>query len=278
MSRKSDVKVTVGHDAEVFLVDDEDNFIPAIDLVGGTKENPRQVMGGALQEDNVMAELNITPAHTPEEFADKTEIVLEQLNEEVAQRGLRTKICESATFHENLLFTDKAMEFGCDPDINIYTFEKNEVDNNELIEKNLRTCGGHIHVGLESIDEHPRMREWLVWGMDLFVGLPLTLMEPGNNLRRKYYGKAGAHRVKPYGIEYRVPSNYWLTNRKLMEWVAYQTRSVAFQVHSQRNNNMFIKKMRSIGKEKIQEIINNKQQYSAAAYTKHLRIKYPKSV
>jgi hypothetical protein len=33
------------------------------------------------------------------------------------------------------------------------------------------------------------------------------------------YGQAGAFRIKPYGMEYRVLSNAWLQTPELMGWV-----------------------------------------------------------
>ena len=71
--------VTVGHDAELFLYDENDNAIPSIGLVGGSKECPRPVNGGAVQEDNVMAELNIEPCTTAKQFVNRTNDVMESL-------------------------------------------------------------------------------------------------------------------------------------------------------------------------------------------------------
>jgi hypothetical protein len=44
--------------------------------------------------------------------------------------------------------------------------------------------------------------------------------------RRQLYGKAGAFRPKPYGMEYRVLSNRWLDSEPLMRWV-YNTLQTA---------------------------------------------------
>ena len=77
--------VTVGHDAELFLYDENNNAYPSVGLVGGSKECPREVNGGAVQEDNVMAELNIEPCITGTQFVNRTNDVMEsfQANTEV---------------------------------------------------------------------------------------------------------------------------------------------------------------------------------------------------
>ena len=38
-------------------------------------------------------------------------------------------------------------------------------------------------------------------------------------MRKQLYGKAGAYRPKPYGFEYRTLSNFWVFDKKLIEWV-----------------------------------------------------------
>lgn len=70
--------------------------------------------------------------------------------------------------------------------------------------------------------EHPLD---VVKAMDLFLGVPSVLMDEGEE-RKQLYGKAGAHRPKPYGVEYRTLSNFWIapggtdTRRKeLCSWV-----------------------------------------------------------
>ena len=62
--------------------------------------------------------------------------------------------------------------------------------------------------------------------MDLFIGVPSVVLDtsPGSEERRELYGKMGAMRPKPYGLEYRVLSNFWVFDKELIKWVFNQTR------------------------------------------------------
>ena len=63
--------------------------------------------------------------------------------------------------------------------------------------------------------------------LDYYLGLPSLLFDPDTS-RRKMYGKAGAFRPKPYGMEYRVLSNAWLKSPELIKWVFNNTK-LAFE-------------------------------------------------
>ena len=58
----------------------------------------------------------------------------------------------------------------------------------------------------------------VIKAMDLFLGVPSVLMDNGID-RKKLYGKAGAFRSKPYGVEYRTLSNFWIFKPELIDWV-----------------------------------------------------------
>jgi len=55
--------------------------------------------------------------------------------------------------------------------------------------------------------------------LDWYLGGWSTQVDP-DTVRRNLYGKSGAMRFKPYGVEYRVLSNFWLTSadRKKQMW------------------------------------------------------------
>src|SRR3546814_16551327 len=71
----------------------------------------------------------------------------------------------------------------------------------------MRCAGGHLHVGwtegesLGSI-QHVMNCSDLVKQLDGYLGLG-SLGKDKDKVRRSLYGKAGACRIKPYGVEYR---------------------------------------------------------------------------
>ena len=83
--------------------------------------------------------------------------------------------------------------------------------------------------------------------MDFFLGLPSVLYDADTE-RRKLYGKAGAMRYKPYGVEYRTLSNAWLKNKNRMKQVA---TNAIIGVNEFFNGNIIADKVGD-----IQEIIN----------------------
>jgi len=203
----------IGADPEVFLkIKGTDFYIPSLDLIGGSKENPLKVDKGALQEDNVAAEFNVDPTSDPDEFTETVHYVMKQLQDKVGA-NLELNIQSSAEFDMEVLDDPRTREIGCDPDLNAYTQRENKYDVN-YESSGIRYAGGHIHLGNKSIVQRPHDILSLVKMMDLHVGSMLTMLDPDTE-RRKHYGKAGNYRVKPYGVEYRTASNFWLTSKDL---------------------------------------------------------------
>lgn len=202
--------VTLGADPEVFFYDNKQyTYVSAIGKVGGSKLEPLFIddYGHAVQEDNVAAEFNIPPVKTPEEFVKEINFMLSYLKEVAKKYDCSLGYATAVYFHDDQLTHPKALSFGCDPDINVWEMVEQKPPRLQGMDQKLRTCGGHIHIGWDN----PQLEEQieLVRALDVFVGAPLAHAE-GYSMRRKLYGKTGSCRIKPYGIEYRTPSNYWL--------------------------------------------------------------------
>lgn len=213
-------KVTFGLDAE-FIIRDKDTNLPVsmIDKIGGTKRRPLKVPYGALQEDGVLAEINIDPARTLFEWERNITTVLKCLENMVKKYNCYVDYNSiTAEYPISEMKDHRAWESGCDPDFNCWTDNKNDP---KEFESTLRTCGGHIHVGFKGINSfRPDFRNSLARTLDYYVGVPLFFYEPENK-RRELYGSPGAFRPKPYGVELRTPSNYWLKSSQMRKYTFF---------------------------------------------------------
>jgi hypothetical protein len=215
--------ITIGSDPEIFVASPNGALVSAEGLIKATKENPLPFGGEGffVQEDNVMVEFNTPPATSAEEFSVNHLTILSLIqNEYLDPNNLEFKYESSGHFNPNDLLTEQASTFGCEPDYTIYPkITKNKApDGNSTT---LRTCGGHLHYGYmpkNNSDFIKRMRL-----LDLMVGLPLAFEDRGSE-RTTMYGKAGCFRQKPYGFEYRTPSNVWLRSKELMEFAFEKSR------------------------------------------------------
>lgn len=248
---------SIGADPEFFLKQGN-KFISSVGIIGGSKEHPRPFgdNGFAVLEDNVAVEFNIPPAHNHTEFSQHIQEVLNKLQQELPQFEFSTE--SAAVFDPDQLQTPAAMEFGCDPDFNVWTKSENPRPN--ATNQNLRSAGGHVHVGTDL----PMIE--VIKAMDLFLGVPSTKLDPGK-LRRELYGKAGSFRPKSYGVEYRTLSNFWIFKESLINWVYTQTERAL----------NFVKDGNTISDENgllIQQCINNSD---TAAYEHLIRTYQPQT-
>lgn len=214
---------TLGSDPELMLKR-SGQLVSAIPIIKGTKLEPISLRDGMAQHDNVNAEFGIKPAENENEWVDRHLSVLSQLDTMIGN-DVKLFVAASANFPESELDCEEAKQFACDPDFNAYTCEMNFIDD-DAGEKTLRSCGGHIHVGLDELTEDIDLQINAVKAMDIFLGIPSLLLDkdPTSHRRRELYGKAGAHRPKPYGIEYRSLGNFWISHPSLTRLMWRLTR------------------------------------------------------
>lgn len=267
--------ITLGADPEVFLRDFNGKMISAVGKIGGTKEKPIPIPGMGniyrdeftMQEDNVALEYNIPPAYNIDDFVDYNEMALLALDD-MLPADLEICIVPSAKFDPDQLNTRQAKRFGCDPDYNAWTGAINPSPKKKT---NLRSCGGHIHLGLDQ-SMNPLDIEEIVRYMDLFLGVPSILLDFDKN-RRQLYGKAGSFRFQSYGLEYRTLSNFWLNDEAVIEWVAKQ----AFLIEQVANNprNLDLTDPSSNLAKAIVKCINNSDTQAATELVQFAGIKLP---
>lgn len=257
--------ITIGTDPEAFVVREDGTVDIAVGKIGGDKLVPLPVNGGAVQEDNVLAEFNIHPSSTEEQFVTTINTVIQEMEQLLCFHGLSVLFKPSHWFQKEDLAAGgyQAVQFGCDPDYNAYTGEVNPKPNTETT---LRTAGGHVHIGYNNPDEQTN-RE-LVIACDLLLGIPSVLLD-GDTERRAQYGKAGAFRHQPHGVEYRTLSNFWLASDDLKRWVFKQAALAA------EDRKSLIALVESIGGAEVQRIINESDTEAAGRIVAEYGIQMP---
>ena len=235
------LELKIGCDPEVFVFDTEtNNFICADGIVDGDKKNPLKIPHGALQVDGTALEFNIDPAKTKRQFVGHIQSVYNRLNRIVKDTNKKYTLVPTpyVVFNKEdfAKFPTRSKILGCDPDTNVYNCIVYNKRNFES--KPERTGSGHIHIGWtnnERIDSvgHLTICKELTRQLDYFVGYPTHFL--GNVVddtkRKRVYGQAGTFRPKHYGLEYRVPSNNWLKNKKFIEYVYDQTVLAVMEYH-----------------------------------------------
>jgi Phage phiEco32-like COOH.NH2 ligase-type 2 len=211
----------LGCDPEVFLFNEGANkYISSVGLIGGSKDYPMPIddEGNAVQEDNVTVEFNTPPCRSSADFITHINKNKEWIKQRAEKLGLQLMIKPSAVFDQDQLESHAAQTFGCEPDFNAWLDGKMN-PRPRAKNKNLRSCGGHVHI---QVDHDAVDILDVVKAMDLFVGC-LMLEFDDDKGRRELYGKAGAFRKKPYGVEYRTASNAWIESDERIQWVWDQT-------------------------------------------------------
>ena len=213
----------IGADPE-FFVKKDGKFVSAYGLIEGTKKNPQKVPGGAVQVDGMALEFNIDPASTFEEFNNNINKVLGHLRAMVPPE-YEFAFVPVAHFDPAYLKDQplEARQLGCEPDFNAYTGAANPVPN---VEATFRTASGHIHIGWDKnqdINDPEFLEACRMMTKQLDVVLATSsILYDFDTTRRQLYGKAGAFRPKPYGVEYRVLSNAWLADKDKRKLVFYE--------------------------------------------------------
>lgn len=220
MSSTKQIKsVLIGADPEAFLKDiNSGKIISAVGLVPGSKDAP-YIIGAnkfeAIQTDNVMIEFCQEPTNNPVKFFEDSQRILGYI-QNMLPKNLQISIQASATLDASELQSDQAKLFGCDPDYNAWTLTVNDAPDSK---GDLRTAGGHIHIGYDEPEFSTSVH--IIRALDLFLTVPSLLLDP-DDLRRKMYGKSGAFRIKDYGVELRTLSNFWIANQESVNWVFQQ--------------------------------------------------------
>lgn len=201
--------IILGADPELFLEDSTGKVISVIGKIGGTKNKPKPVKelgkGFAIQEDNVLLEYNIPASKTRLAWVSNHKLMLDFLKKKVGDLGLLLSGKASHSMDPDQLEHPKAWVFGCEPDFDAWGLKWNTKPESD--DPAFRTGGAHVHISYDNPNVAQSIK--IARMCDLYIGGPLALKDPDKK-RAFFYGKPAAIRFKPYGLEYRTPSNYWI--------------------------------------------------------------------
>lgn len=259
---------TIATDAELFVRDSKTGIITSVaGVLGADKYNKRHIADDVrIQEDNVLFEFDINPHTSKESFVNNVVKAMKQSGEILGGMGLEYTDCCSHIYSPEELssFHKDAFVFGCDPDFNALTGEINPKPT--ATNAGLRTAGAHVHIGFTDDVEVSMMNQQIAGVLcDYFMGLPSIILDPDTR-RRELYGKAGSVRFKPYGIEYRTLSNFWLFNDANNQFIWDQT----MKVHDNLANYQEFFAM--IDPTSVQDVINRGDKHMAEQFISILKV------
>ncbi|PNX51823.1 MAG: hypothetical protein BV456_01725 [Thermoplasmata archaeon M8B2D] len=184
--------------------------------------------------DGVAWEATVSPAKVPQELFDKMVVSLMSLQEVLNSLEFNDKklnlfqkpvVDIEPDMYLPYLNEERILQgfiFGCDPDEDaiIPNYKCETID----VAKHLyRYGGGHFHIGSEDPKIVETMQEIYMPFLRLlaiFVGnvsIAFSKFPEEEKKRAKTYGKPGRFRFQKWGIEYRSPSNSWISDSGIIE-------------------------------------------------------------
>jgi hypothetical protein len=248
----SPARLTFGADPEVSAVYYKDNVMyvqpaPYFRLEMGAETEKSKSKhpvhfdryGISIIEDGVAFEFLIQPTRDYDDMFDSIQFGLAELSNLLSKYDHELSIQPTVNY-EIERFLDKdddyqmCLIFGCDPDKDAIL--KNYVcDVIDALRHPYRYFGGHFQIGCND----PRGRRLMQTHYEPFIKLCAifignSVMARSNKteleqIRAKLYGQPGRYRIQPWGIEYRTPSNSWITNRTTMAKM-FRGAQVAFNL------------------------------------------------
>ena len=206
-----------GSDPEVFLAKNG-KITNAIKLLPD-KENKMCQGASCVYHDNVLAELQITPANNASESVQNFRKAFQFLQDTIGDNEIRI---ESAHwFDDEDLQIEGSRVVGCNSEFCAYTLDQINPPQDIIQNTGFRTAGGHIHLGKNNLFNDSKDILNVTRMLDLFVGIPSILLDHDTmqKYRRKIYGHAGSHRIPEHGLEYRCLGNFWLKSPRLVELI-----------------------------------------------------------
>ena len=296
--------IMMGCDPEFFFADKQSGQVIGSEKVLDQRFDVRGVI-----IDGVQAELNPSASYCRELLAGNISACFHRLQAQMAAGGIMNcavKIDTLVDISQQELdsLSESSRMFGCAPSNNIYSEGKDKTSVIKADPKKYlkRSAGGHIHLGnayqqyLEPRYIETAKTDWataervasaqkvekalkqmpdtVVAVLDIVVGNTCVLLDrsAGNAERRANYGRAGEHRIKPYGVEYRTLSNFWLRSYPLMSFVTGLCRFAVHLVAESTPDNDYVKALfDAVPREDVIKAINTNDRVLALANWKKIQ-------
>lgn len=261
-------RVLLASDPECFAKD-SNGITSVAGLLSCSKTNKLDMGDTRIQEDNVLVEFDIDPHNNFEGFNNnlvKGINICADLLKEHSMDIAKNISSHIFTREQMSKFHESAFEFGCEPDYNALTGMRNPKP--KAADAGLRTAGGHVHFGFEHLGTYSSDNQKILGVMcDYFLGMTAMMIDPDDR-RRELYGKAGACRWKPYGIEYRTLSNFWIFDEANRAFVHDQ----AVKAYETSVTSAFERLIAIVPPEEVQRVINDNDKRMAEIYTRQLGV------
>lgn len=226
------MKLLVGGDPELFLWHKPtQRYISAEGIVPGTKERPERMKHGCVQRDGLALEFNLDPADSKAHFVDSVGNTLDSCRSLVGSE-VELRAVPSVTFDEEYYdsLSSNSKQLGCTPDYNAWTYGRNPTPTPI---PRFHSGGGHLTLGwTQGESTLPYQGHYddcvqLVQRLDTYFSRFYHRWDTDQE-RQRLYGRPGCFRPKPFGVEYRTPSNAWVGKPELWPWI-YDSCQWVFQ-------------------------------------------------
>lgn len=210
----------LGSDPELFIINSKTNeVVSSIGLIPGEKGRPWTEgleKGFGLEIDNILAEFNIPPCKTKEEWLHHMNFMKGFIRDFVKKVNPDYDLMHKASTYVDpkILNNPIAQLFGCSVSYNAYTEMPNPRPAGDRT--NLRSAGVHVHCSYDEPNTYDNLH--LIKMFDVYLGIPSVIMDPDTE-RRSLYGGAGDFRFCEYGFEYRTLSGFFLKNDETISFM-----------------------------------------------------------
>lgn len=232
-------KLTIGTDPELMLADASGTIVNSLPVLKKDKHDPIKLDDNTrLYCDNVLVELSMKPATSSTEMVNRLTGCF-RMASDALPNGF-SLVPKAAHYYDALppkpsdeiihLVTTGQMpddviplewQIGCNPNYDVYA---GTVRSQARFSSTLRTGSFHIHIGnkLWQDDSETELltetsKKTAIRLLDIYLGCQSVVFDAdeSSKLRRSLYGGAGEWRPTPYGVEYRVLSNFALRHPML---------------------------------------------------------------